>query len=123
MSGRTPDTNTPDDAIGTQGQAPYTGRMTKTTSIHRITRSALLALISATVAVTGFLALGTGTASAGVTVKVHDRPAGNSAVVGWTNADCRTIGHSPRVYNGGGYWYKIGKDRWIFNAPKTPFCY
>ena len=102
---------------------PYTQTMTIVNSARRITRTATLTLLGAFVAVTGFLTLGTGTASAGVNVKVHDRPSGSSAVVGWVNADCRTIGTNTRVYNEGGYWYQIGKDRWIFNAPATPFCY
>lgn len=91
------------------------------TTPARMRRIVAGALVTGALATGGLLA-GTGAASAGVTVKIHDRPAGNAKVVGWINADCRTIAHNPRVYNQGGYWYKIGKDRWIFNSPKSPFC-
>ena len=104
----------------------YSHYMTNNTRTSRPIRHRIAAgLIGAGVLAGSALGvtLGTGSASAGVTVKIHDRPAGNAKVVGWINADCRTIGHSPRVYSGGGYWYKIGKDRWIFNSPKSPFCH
>lgn len=96
----------------------------KKPSIGRGKRLAV-AVLGAGALSTGMLAVGAGTASAGVNVKVHSAPSASARVIGHMNADCRTIGHAPRVKGSGGYWYKVGAkpDRWIFNAARTPFCH
>ncbi len=91
------------------------------TTPARMRRIVAGALVTGALATGGLLA-GTGAASAGVTVKIHSAPSASAPAVGWTNADCYTIGHAPRVAGSGGYWYRIGTHGWIFNSGAYPFC-